>query len=100
MLALNMYNLQGLKPPPWLENVCFTPHVQLKYHLPKTKVQRQLKKDQEMLSKMVQSEMVGDQLEQLFEDISMSSVPFLVSHCKNMPISRSHDQDGHHAHIW
>ena len=79
MMALNMYNTKGLKPPPWLENVCFTPHIQMKYHLPKTKVQRQLKKDQEALSNMVQPEIVVDQLEQLFEDISMSNVPFLVS---------------------
>ena len=82
MLALNMYNTQGLKPPQWLENVCFTPHIQIKYHLPKTKLQHQLKKDREMLSKMVQPESAVDQLEQLFEDIDKSNIPFLVSTIK------------------
>ena len=78
MLALNMYNTPGLKPPPWLENVCFTPHIQIKYHLPRTKRQRQLKKDREMSSKLVQPEMVMDQLDQLLEDIDKNDVPFLV----------------------
>ena len=78
MLALNMYNTQGLKPPPWLENVCFTPHIQIKYHLPKNKRQRQLKKDRENLAQLEQADMVVNQLEQLLEDIDTNDIPFLV----------------------
>ena len=78
-----MFNTQGLKPAPWLENVCLTPHIQLKYHMPRTKRQRQLKKDREASSELVQPELVMDQLDQLLEDIDQNDFPFLV--CIQVP---------------
>ena len=69
---------KGLNPAPWLESVCFTDNLQLKYHMPKTKHKRQLKKDREVIDKLVQPEMVYDQLDQLLSDLETCEVSLMV----------------------